>query len=33
MLNKRQFYINGREGGIRGLEEFLEVKSVSGWAE
>ncbi len=24
---------NGREGGIWGLEEFLEVKSVSGWAE
>ena len=23
---------NGREGGIWGLEEFLEVKSVSGWA-
>ncbi|AXX97686.1 aldehyde dehydrogenase family protein [Profundibacter amoris] len=24
---------NGREGGVWGLEEFLEVKSVSGWAE
>ncbi len=24
---------NGREGGIWGLEDFLEVKSVSGWAE
>ena len=24
---------NGREGGIWGLEEFLEVKAVSGWAE
>jgi aldehyde dehydrogenase (NAD+) len=23
---------NGREGGIWGLEEFLEVKAVSGWA-
>ncbi|MDD9928383.1 MAG: aldehyde dehydrogenase family protein, partial [Rhodospirillaceae bacterium] len=23
---------NGREGGIWGLEDFLEVKSVSGWA-
>ena len=23
---------NGREGGIYGLEEFLEVKAVSGWA-
>ena len=23
---------NGREGGIFGLEEFLEVKAVSGWA-
>ena len=22
---------NGREGGIWGLEDFLEVKSVSGW--
>lgn len=24
---------NGREGGIFGLEEFLEVKAVSGWAD
>ncbi len=24
---------NGREGGVWGLEEFLEVKSVSGWEE
>ena len=24
---------NGREGGVWGLEEFLEVKAVSGWAE
>ena len=24
---------NGREGGVYGLEDFLEVKSVSGWAE
>ena len=24
---------NGREGGVWGLEEFLEVKSVTGWAE
>ena len=24
---------NGREGGIWGLEDFLEVKAVSGWAE
>jgi len=24
---------NGREGGVWGLEDFLEVKSVSGWAE
>jgi len=23
---------NGREGGMWGLEDFLEVKSVSGWA-
>ena len=23
---------NGREGGVFGLEEFLEVKAVSGWA-
>jgi aldehyde dehydrogenase (NAD+) len=23
---------NGREGGIYGIEEFLEVKAVSGWA-
>ena len=23
---------NGREGGVWGLEEYLEVKSVSGWA-
>ena len=23
---------NGREGGVYGLEEFLEVKAVSGWA-
>ena len=23
---------NGREGGVWGLEDFLEVKSVSGWA-
>ena len=23
---------NGREGGLFGLEEFLEVKAVSGWA-
>ena len=23
---------NGREGGVRGLEDFLEVKAVSGWA-
>ena len=22
---------NGREGGVWGLEEFLEIKSVSGW--
>ena len=24
---------NGREGGVWGLEEFLEVKAISGWAE
>ena len=24
---------NGREGGIWGIEEFLEVKSVGGWPE
>ena len=24
---------NGREGGVFGLEDFLEVKSVSGWAQ
>ncbi|WP_025898382.1 aldehyde dehydrogenase family protein [Sneathiella glossodoripedis] len=24
---------NGREGGVWGLEDFLEVKSVSGWAD
>ena len=24
---------NGREGGVWGLEAFLEVKAVSGWAE
>ena len=24
---------NGREGGVWGLEEFLEVKAVSGWAD
>ena len=24
---------NGREGGVWGLEDFLEVKSVSGWAQ
>ena len=23
---------NGREGGVWGLEDFLEVKAVSGWA-
>ena len=23
---------NGREGGVWGIEDFLEVKSVSGWA-
>ena len=23
---------NGREGGVWGLEEFLEIKAVSGWA-
>jgi aldehyde dehydrogenase (NAD+) len=23
---------NGREGGVFGMEEFLEVKAVSGWA-
>jgi aldehyde dehydrogenase (NAD+) len=23
---------NGREGGVWGLDDFLEVKSVSGWA-
>ena len=22
---------NGREGGVWGIEDFLEVKSVSGW--
>jgi len=22
---------NGREGGVWGLEDFLEVKAVSGW--
>ena len=22
---------NGREGGIEGLEEFLETKAISGW--
>ncbi len=24
---------NGREGGVWGLEDFLEVKAVSGWAD
>jgi aldehyde dehydrogenase (NAD+) len=24
---------NGREGGILGIEEFLEVKAVSGWSD
>jgi aldehyde dehydrogenase (NAD+) len=23
---------NGREGGVWGLEEFMEIKAVSGWA-
>ena len=23
---------NGREGGVWGIEDFLEVKAVSGWA-
>ena len=23
---------SGREGGVHGLEDFLEVKSISGWA-
>jgi len=24
---------NGREGGVWGLEEFLEIKAVSGWSD
>jgi len=24
---------NGREGGVWGLEDFLEAKSVSGWTQ
>ncbi|MEQ9328299.1 MAG: aldehyde dehydrogenase family protein [Rhodospirillales bacterium] len=24
---------NGREGGVFGLEDFLEVKAVSGWPD
>ena len=28
MLDKRNFYINGKEDGTLGLEEYLEVKTT-----
>ena len=32
-LQVRQVRRNGREGGTWGIEDFIEVKSISGWTE